>query len=142
MSLHHIFALPALCVLVVNERAHTLCLRLSFPAARHQPNPVSSTLITWFLYNTLAGRNESLCLLQEMPPCSAFPLIHQLHRAVLTLWLISIQINQGQREGSSLSVKPICKRKGMDRFGIVIIGKYRNNRKKIQERITDYSSQI
>lgn len=51
---------------------------LSLPAERHQPDPVSSTLITWFLHNGLAGWNESLCLPEELPSCSESALI-QLH---------------------------------------------------------------
>lgn len=66
----------------------------SLPAARHQPNPVSSTLITWFLYNRLAGRNESLCLPREMPSCSDSSLIQQHYRELHTLRFISIQITR------------------------------------------------
>lgn len=62
-----------------------LCVRtvscvfaLSLPAEKHQPDPVSSTLITWFLHNGLAGWNESLCLPEELPSCSESALI-QLH---------------------------------------------------------------
>lgn len=58
---------------------------LSLPAERHQPNPVSSTLITWFLHNGLAGWNESLCLPEEMPSCSESALI-QLHCKNFTRW--------------------------------------------------------
>lgn len=49
-------------------------LCLARPAARHRPNPVSSTLITWFLHNGLAGRNESLCL----PPRKCLPALTRL----------------------------------------------------------------
>ncbi len=72
----------------------TVSSSASLPAARHQPNPVSSTLITWFLYNRLAGRNESLCLPQEMPSCSDSSLIQQHYRELHTLRFISIQITR------------------------------------------------
>lgn len=81
-----------LCVCVVS-----CVFALSLPAERHQPNPVSSTLITWFLHNGLAGWNESLCLAEEMPSCSESALI-QLHcRKLHTLRFISVQITAAVR---------------------------------------------
>lgn len=73
----------------------SLLLPLALPAAgRHLPNPVSSTLITWFLYNRLAGRNESLCFPKEMPSCSDSSLIQQNYRELHSLRFIGIQITR------------------------------------------------
>lgn len=81
-----------LCPIVcIHTSAHCVCVCL--PAARHQSNPFSSTLITWFLYNGLAGWNESLCPPQEKPSCSDLSLIQQLYRELHTLTFISIQIS-------------------------------------------------
>lgn len=65
-------------------------LSLSLPGARHQHNPVSSTLITWFLHNGLAGRDQSLCLPEETSV---------MQRELHTMRLISIQMSSRPQRG-------------------------------------------
>lgn len=78
---------------------------LSLPAVRQQPNPVSSTIITWFLHNALAGRDELLYLPQEIRSCSDSSLFQQNYRELYSEGFISVRINRTIREARSVRAK-------------------------------------